>query len=475
MKIDKSRTERQLEAIVKWRNNKGAGCIVAPPGFGKTNIGVQAINKHVAAYPNAKVLILVPSERTQKQWKHETDAPVITYNTAKNNIDSLTNQNFTLLVIDELHKFTSDDNIALIKTLLDHVYYRLALTATFPYDCNALVGLFPIVDSVKEEEALNNNWISPFLEYNVPVKFSEEEQDKYANYSHFITETLNLFKDKYHCVNSSSAGVVIVNNDLDFIYACYAGKKYKGKYIKATVFREVLARTMGWSRDLDLSNEDNRVIEVRWNPNNILERAKRFKTIVEHRNELINCNNSKLEAVIKLLEMNSVPTIIFNESTEFVNLIATELGEEAIAYHSNIKSRPVIDKSTGEFKRYSTGKIIKFGAARLKEEAIEGMKAGRYKYLVTARALDEGLNLPMLKQVIITAGSSNPLQQIQRSGRGKRVYGNKVARIVNIYLDDYHDANGNLIRSRDKIKLITRQRKYDHTVSWVQDITDIAL
>lgn len=478
MIFDTTKDSRQEDATIKWRNNHGIGCINACPRFGKTRIGLKIIDKIYYKLPKEpNILILVPSEIVEKTWNSQLTkkAVVLTSNKAKNLLAGLLTHNYDLLIVDEVHKFTSEENLKLLSKLAEVSKFRLALTATYPKDNNVIERLFPVIDVITEEEALERGWISDFVEYNIPTELNKEEKHKYIKFSQLISETLALFKGKLDLVNKGSS---FLRDDLELIYACHSGKKFKKKYVPGHVFRDILAAGMGWTKDLDLSNPHNKERDVYWNPNNIYERCKTFKTFVAKRNELLINNENKLKLILQICDTNRVPTIIFNENIEFVNTIADALGHKAIAYHSKIKSRPVFDEEVGDYIRFSTGRIKMFGAATLKNEALEGIRTGRYLYLVTAKALDEGLDLPELEQVIITAGSHNPLQQIQRSSRGKTIDGenvNKFTRIFNLYIDDFRDDFGELIRSRDKSKLYERQKNYEHSVKWVNDLSEITL
>ena len=477
MKFDVSKDLRQDEALDKWKRNKGVGCVNACPRFGKTKIGLKLITKNRQINPTSRIVILVPSEIIEAHWKQQDinhTFEIYTSHKAKNNLREISNSIIDILIVDELHKFTSDENISLLIQLSKLSKFRLALTGTYPSDNRVLSSWFPVVDTINEEEALEKGWISDFIEYNIPVPLTTKEKVKYGIYSEFITQTLDLFKSKYKVINE---GTNLLSDDLDLIYSCYTGKKYKGKYISGEIFRELIAKHMGWNRDLDLSNTSNRERDIYWNPNNLYERCKQFKQYVSRRNELLINNENKLELLLYICQQSPVPTIIFNESTEFVNIIADKLGNKAIPYHSKIKSRPLIGED-GEIIKSKTGNPKMFGSIRLKKAAIEGINSGKYLYLVTVKSLDEGLDLPILEQVIITAGSANPLQQLQRSARGKTIDGNnvnKLTRIFNLYIDDYINNFGHLVRSRDKRKLIERQRNYTHSVKWINSINDITL
>jgi len=479
MKIDLKRDARQYLSVTKWRNNSGIGCVHACPRYGKTFVGLKAIQLVRDAHPNAPIVIIVPSDIIRSHWKkYVTDIPVYTITKATNDISKIIANPTFVLIVDEIHRYTTDDMLDTIGTLCRHSQFRLGLTGTYPKDNRRLKELFPVIDRISEEEAIENGWISDYLEYNLPVELTDSEKERYTKFSSFITQTLELFKGKAAMFNGKSN---FIDDDYDLIMSCFVGKltTMNGKryHIEGSKIRDAVAHIMGWNKDLDLSNPVNKERDLYWNPNALFERCKQFKDYVSKRNELLINNENKLKMVLEIINRNPVPTIIFNESIDFVNTIADALGKEAIAYHSKIKSRPMLDDN-GEYVRFSTGKIKMFGATRLKEAALQGIKEGKYKYLVTAKSLDEGLDLPELRQVIITAGASNPIQQIQRSARAKTTDANDVGKfsiIFNVYIDDFRNEFGDVIKSRDKGKLFTRQSTYTHSVIWLNNLDEFTL
>lgn len=481
--IDLKRDARQEEVLDKWSLNKGIGGFEGCPRFGKTNVGIKAINKHRFKYNDSRVVIIVPSESIEKHWKshiksidyyNNAETIVMTSNSAKNHISELTNKLINLLIVDELHKYTSEQNTNLLKELSNHSKFRLSLTANHPYNNTILNNLFPVIDKVPEEEARENGWISDYYEYNIPTSLSDNEKIKYAKYSEYITETLELFRGKAHMIDKDKK---LLEDDYHLIMSCYTGTKSKNGYIKGEYIRSALAKIMGWNRELDLNMPRNKMIDVVWRPENIYERAKQFKNFVEYRNNILVDNQDKLNKVLDILKFNDVPTIIFNESTDFANRLANAIGDKAILYHSKIKSRPMIDED-GKIITTKSGKPKMFGSIRLKNLAIEGFKSKRYKYLITVKSLNEGLDLPEIQQVIITGGTTNPIEQVQRSARGKTTDSfnpDKLTFIFNLYTDNFKDVIGNTVRSRDLTKLMQRQSKYTHSVQWLNSLSEITL
>ena len=66
-----SRTERQLEIVQKFADNKGKGTLLAATGFGKTFTAIMVILRLLKSRPKGKVVIVVPTINLKNQWKRE--------------------------------------------------------------------------------------------------------------------------------------------------------------------------------------------------------------------------------------------------------------------------------------------------------------------------------------------------------------------------------------------------------------------
>lgn len=62
------RTERQLEGVQKWINNKLKGTFVYCTGFGKTYTAILCIKRFLAKNPGRSILIVVPTDALKVQW-----------------------------------------------------------------------------------------------------------------------------------------------------------------------------------------------------------------------------------------------------------------------------------------------------------------------------------------------------------------------------------------------------------------------
>lgn len=497
MQIEITKYERQQEGAFRWRNNKGIGCLNWVPRFGKTFGAIHfIINKHLLALETNKVIIVVPSEVIAKQWQVnlkaycDTTDKVEVYTTNYIQLNDL-NLECTLLVVDEIHRFTTPAMIAIVDIRIKHIY-RLGLTGTYPYEDKFLTRLFPIVDTITEDEAIAHKWISNFVEYNILLELPDKDKIKYAAFSTPIQETLSLFKDKYKLFNRGD-GTSIFASDFELLEGCYRGVKttnFRNESIWLTydALCNTLAYMLGWNIYLDISIEKNKDLHENWSPNAIHTRAKNFIDFTRRRNDLLINNPVKLKAIGEIIEANKVPTICFNESTAFADNVSEYINAKftpaykAVCYHSKVGSRYMINPDTNDYYVLKTGpnkgepKV--FGATSIKNMVLDGFKSGFYHFISTAKALDEGLDVPNIEQVICSAGTTNPLTYQQRTARGKTVdiYNlNKITRIFNLVFDDFiNPEDGVSIKSRDKQKLLLRQRSNGNAIkNWVYSVSEI--
>jgi superfamily II DNA or RNA helicase len=348
----------------------------------------------------------------------------------------------------------------------------------------------PIVDTIYEQEALTNGWISEFIEYNIACELTDEDKIRYDKFTVLISETLNLFKGlSKHIIKQD--GEPLFKDDYNVIQSCKSGLKTKdvlGKplYIPAKHIRQTIAIYREWTPTLDITTEFGKERDDYWNPENIKVRVTNFTDFVRHRNDIIINNKVKLNKVLDIINAFPNKTICFNESTDFADDIATALNDNAhrqiaTVYHSNITSRPIWDDRLDDYFRYGKssakkGQVKLFGKDTLKSVAIQGLIDNTFKVLCTAKALDEGLDIPTIEQVITTAGTANPIQYEQRKGRGLRldIYNpNKVTKIFNLYFEDFINPRGEITKSRDKQKLIAKQRERSSNVVWITELSEI--
>jgi len=498
-----SKDVRGDEGIQVWLKNMGKGTLNYTMQFGKTFIGIKVAQRAFLRNPLVRIVILTPSEVIRDIWKRyialyldaNTHIEIITRNAMlnRNEIEC------EILIIDEIHKFLTDaafEGITRIKNK-----YILGLTGTPPLpktpERKRLDLICPIIDTISEQEAVDNGWITPFEEYNYVIQFTEADKEKYIKLTEPIAETLQLFKGTANELNRLFK-CQMFKSDYIVIDACFRGINHPfmvGVRFPPNDIRTVLANVKGWRMDLELIDDYNKQLNEYWNPAFLEVRAKAFDRQIRARNNMMITHSLKLTVVDEIVLKFFRPTIIFNESTDFADAVCASinrLGKASIpictVYHSNIESRFIKD-DTGDYIRYSTGERAgepkKFGKTFLLKDTIDGMTTGRYTCLSTSKAMEVGLSISNIEIVINTGGTTDPNTYKQRTARGKTVdiYNkDKKTLIVNIVFDNFYQEiptpeggiATKLIKSRDLTKLVERQGEFT-TAKWVTSIDEIVI
>ncbi len=229
----------QMDAIKEWANRNYVGIFDMATGTGKTYTALAAVSRlFVDKNQNLAVIIICPYQHLVEQWKEDIVAfgmkPIVCYSASsqKNWRDRLktavtsfnlgiqehfcmvsTNATFSIdyvqdliaklsgnvvLVVDEAHNFGAEN---LSQTLLPHIPYRLALSATIdrhgdPEGTRKLYDYFGekcIEYSLKD--AIDNDMLTPYYYHPVPVSLNEEELGDYLELTSKIRKNIHADKD----------------------------------------------------------------------------------------------------------------------------------------------------------------------------------------------------------------------------------------------------------------------------------------
>lgn len=454
MEIDKIREERQIEGVRIWVKTGCNGTLFYATGVGKTYVGILAI-KRIELHRKPLYLIAVPSFEIKKQWEDKLNAVFnkatmsrILVETVHTILTRETIYKDVVLIVDEAHDFATEERIKVLDGTLVKPLAVLCLTASAD-DKNywKIIKYAPIVDTITEEEAREKGFIEEFVEYNLSLSLTAEEQEQYDKHSEIIKEYLPKF-----------------NNDLSLTNRCLAGgKDPKGtQYYSASSWCYAVAVKKGWSPDLNLAKEEHMLINDNWHPEKVVGYANRLMRAVRNRKDLLHSAKSKLLATTLLLDkFNEVKTIVFSEATSFADEVFEEVKNyhKAVIYHSNLKT--IIEASP------KTGKPIKIGALRRKRRAIEDIRNGTARVIITSKALDKGFDVVDLRMGITASGSQNPTQYKQRGGRLKRkeqnIFDDTTVLLVNLYIKG----------TQDEKWLSARQKNSTHKIIAISSLEEI--
>lgn len=453
--IDKEREERQLQGVDKWFKNRCQGILDWATGVGKTYGAIMAI-KRIEKQREPLYLIVVPSDALKKQWTYSLTRQLtkktmsrILIETRQNLLISNLVYKVDVEIIDEIHEYTTESARGIIDGSIVQAKAQLGLTAsTDDKDFKIILNYIPIVDVITEQEAQDKGFTAEFVEYNLPLSLSGDEQDMYKAYTDVIVKMLPRF-----------------NNDLSLAQRCLnGGKDPKTKKHYASVNWCIgVATKNGWREDLQPHLETHAMILDIWTPNKVLLYAVRLMTAVQDRKKLLQTCKSKYEATLQILnKFDKVKTIVFSESTSFADKLYTMTKEQhkVVIYHSQLKT--IIQPSE------KTGKPIKIGVGTQKKQATEAIKSGKARVILTSKALDRGFDVPDLRVGLTTSGTQNPTQYKQRGGRLKRketenVFDDCTVLLINLYVKD----------SQDEKWLKSRQSKAVHHIFEAETIDDI--
>lgn len=229
----------QMDAIEEWVKQDYVGIFDMATGTGKTYTALAAIARlYDDKRQNLAVIIICPYQHLVEQWKEDVVAfgmkPIICYSASsqrnwrerlKTAVASFnlgvqdhfcmvsTNATFSIefvqtlvlklkgnvvLVVDEAHNFGAEN---LSQTLLPHIPYRLALSATIdrhgdPEGTQKLYDYFGdkcIVYTLKD--AIDSGMLTPYYYHPVPVSLNERELDEYLALTERIQKYIYVDQD----------------------------------------------------------------------------------------------------------------------------------------------------------------------------------------------------------------------------------------------------------------------------------------
>jgi len=151
--------------------------------------------------------------------------------------------------------------------------------------------------------------------------------------------------------------------------------------------------------------------------------AINFNRNLAARKKMLYNNGSKLQAATKLIKELDLKTITFSESVDFANALTRQAPALCVPYSSKMTKTK-------------------------RKKALDAYTSGAARVINTARALDEGFDVPGVELAVISSGSSSPRQDVQRTGRAIRFVEGKMGYVVNLYMPDTQDEKW--LRSRQK-------------------------
>lgn len=219
---DESKERIQREAYDKWAQAGYFGTLQIATGVGKTMIGLMAIQQEVPA----EVIIVVPKIDLMLQWENEILEHFGQWNSIHTNIGKI-GGGFTgynkaiqicvvnslrevkdleadLLIMDEMHRYGSEENF---KFLENGKFKKiLGLTATATRQDGAHSKLFkhaPLIYNYTQKDAIEANILSKFDLINVRTELTPQEKAHYSSLNRLIGMNFSTFHNDFNLVRMS--------------------------------------------------------------------------------------------------------------------------------------------------------------------------------------------------------------------------------------------------------------------------------
>ena len=369
------RTTRQEECRRKWIQNKCCGTIVGATGFGKTRVGLNCAETIVKHYSKFRILVVVPTDTLQKQWKKQLDerglglnCDVMVINTAVKE-----KRQYHLIILDEIHRYASDVFSLIFKNV--GYKYILGLTATFERldGKETLIAKYcPVIDTITLEDALMNGWVAPYVEYEVLVDVEDIEEWNRMNRE--FTEHYEFF-----------------NFDWDLIHSMTGPTGWKNRQ----AYRDRICPP-------DASANVRKACLT-----NITMHAMGFMRLMQSRKKFITEHPKKIELARKIIE--------------------ARLDKKIVTFSKKV----AVAEQIGYGQVY-TGKVSKKRGATI----LDDFNNSPTGVLNSCEKINEGLDVKGLSVAIILGLDSAKLKAVQRVGRVIRYEPGKQAEIFNLILNN---------------------------------------
>lgn len=471
------RDTRQKLSLDKWLQRGSRGTIEAATAYGKTRVGLNAVKMLRRNDDSRTVIIVVPTIVLKSQWENQLNDWGLMENSQVYVINSLIKLDTItckLLIIDECHRYAAKTFSKIFEVA--KYTFILGLTATMKRldGKHTLIQKYaPIIDTISLAYCRANNYISQYKEYNLGINLSHEDLVWYKDKARELGTMMDKFDNDFQIMLKCSYSNKPQWSSATFnwflphtvIHAQLLG--WRGNNV--TQARENLEINAGRPRGQKLSVWGGDINSY-FHPDKLHGFAVYGMRLTREIKDFINKHPLKVEAALELINQTNYETITFSENTDVADDMKTVLGDRAVVYHSNLESGVKEVEVVKTYKRQESAlnyisnnagwsykgeadgihtisclREKKISPKKLKEEAINKiMDDNTVKVMLTAKALDQGFDYPGAELGIIMSRTSNPTQQIQRTGRvvRKHTYADgteKTGLVVNLYLKDTRD------------------------------------
>tara|TARA_R110000824_G_scaffold197851_1_gene381573 strand:- start:1025 stop:2242 length:1218 start_codon:yes stop_codon:yes gene_type:complete len=377
MTLSESKDKIQRNGLNKWWSKPwfGRGTLQYATGIGKTRCGVLAA-AYIAKLTDmeGRILILTPTETIRdRSWKDEF---------YKWGAEDVFEQCVKCVCIQTAYKWIGHTFNLIIADEIHNYMSPKFINFFVNNRYEKILGLTAYVDQVKLRLL---SGLCPIID---SITTNEAEDlgliSPFKIYNVPIKLTASELSEYTKADRTFNSLFPYFNKDLKNMFACMNPTKY-----------ETFLRTKG--EILDNTNSSYPFM---------------CNSAMTKRKNIIYNANAKLDAVKLISNMNlEKKAIIFSQTIEFADKVTDQL-DNCVSFHSKISKK----KRTENLDLLKSGKSI--------------------TRISTAKALNEGMNIPDISMAIIASGTSKTKDMIQRIGRTVRWEEGKQAVIYRIYVED---------------------------------------
>lgn len=385
--IDLQIRNYQQEAVINWFKNKGRGTLKMATGSGKTITGLIIATELYNQINLQTLLVICPYRHLILQWKKECEKfnlkPILAFENVNYWQSDLTNQLYNIYTKKQKFLTILTTNSTLIS---DGFQSQLKF---FPEKSLIIGDEAHNLGAPRLQESLPRNIGLRLALSATPERYFDDDGTD-ALLSYFG----DIIKPEFTLADAIEQGALV----------CY---DYYPILVKLTekeaLLYAKLTQRIGWELSQQLSTNQ-------FNNNKIIT------SLLMKRSRLIASAENKLNALYSLMSkrMNTSHTLFY-------------CGDGHVYQKSSFSIRQLeaVTKILGHDLGYRVNTYTAQTSLFEREEITRQLESGELQGLVAIRCLDEGIDIPSIKNAVILASSGNPRQFIQRRGRILRPYKNK--------------------------------------------------
>lgn len=311
--ITMTTNEKFIKEVMKgFQNNRGKGSVYCIRPFTPYNLIAECVSSFSNKHIGKQVLIVVDeyNKRVNIINKINELFPNNNFNFKVLNVDYI-NTNYHYIYDYTIIVGNIDNFILVNKLRMESKFTLFIMTEHIKNQdfVKRVRTILPNIDvSVNKDDVQRELIYSPVEEYWYEVELSDEDREQYDKCTEFINNTIAIFGSLKN-IELAKHGDATIN-------------------LSSSEFRHSLAKQNGWSEELDMKVDYNKMIDANYNPNILFEKACTFYNISNERRNLLLNNKNKIDEVYNIC-LNNIDKkiLILSKNGEFAAAITKHINE----------------------------------------------------------------------------------------------------------------------------------------------------